>query len=179
MALTPVVLALNASGFATAQKVAAALGAQLHGREGRVAQADAFFANTLDHARDLFTAGVPIVGVCASGILIRAVAPLLADKTTEPPVISVSDDGTVVVPLLGGHHGANRLARDIAVALGGTAAVTTAGDVSLGVSSGEPPPGWALVNRVGAKYARAFPLYTSDAAYEGSAVSGYGDFHQH
>ena len=39
MALTPVVLALNASGLATAQKVAAALGAQLHGREGRVAQA--------------------------------------------------------------------------------------------------------------------------------------------
>ena len=42
MALTPVVLALNASGFATAQKVAAALGAQLHGREGRVAQPDIF-----------------------------------------------------------------------------------------------------------------------------------------
>ena len=155
MALTPVVLALNASGLATAQKVAAALGAQLHGREGRVAEADAFFANALDHARDLFTAGVPIVGVCASGILIRAVAPLLADKTTEPPVISVSDDGTVVVPLLGGHHGANRLARDIAVALGGTAAVTTAGDVSLGVSLDEPPQGWALVNRVDAQDAMA------------------------
>ena len=74
MALTPVVLALNASGFATAQKVAAALDAQLHGREGRVAQPDAFFVNALDHARDLFAAGVPIVGVCASGILIRAVA---------------------------------------------------------------------------------------------------------
>ena len=167
MALTPVVLALNASGLATAQKVAAALGAQLHGREGRVAQADAFFANTLDHARDLFTAGVPIVGVSASGILIRAVAPLLADKTTEPPVISVSDDGTVVVPLLGGHHGANRLARDIAVALGGTAAVTTAGDVSLGVSLDEPPQGWALVNRVDAKDAMAALLAGGGAAILG------------
>ena len=155
MALTPVVLALNVSGLATAQKVAAALGAQLHGREGRVAQPDAFFANALDHARDLFAAGVPIVGVCASGILIRAVAPLLANKTTEPPVVSVSDDGAIVVPLLGGHHGANRLARDIAVALGGTAAVTTAGDVSLGVSLDEPPQGWALVNRLDAKDAMA------------------------
>ena len=167
MALTPVVLALNASGFATAQKVAAALGAQLHGREGRVAQPDIFFANALDHARDLFAAGVPIVGVCASGILIRAVAPLLANKTMEPPVVSVSDDGAVVVPLLGGHHGANRLARDIAVALGGIAAVTTAGDVSLGVSLDEPPQGWALVNRLDAKAAMAALLAGGGAAVLG------------
>ena len=52
MALKPVVIALNASGLATAQKVAEVLGAQVHGREGRVAQADAWFANALDHARD-------------------------------------------------------------------------------------------------------------------------------
>ena len=102
MALTPVVLALNASGLARAQTIARALDAPLHGRTGRVGQADAFFDNALDHARDLFAAGIPIVGVCASGILIRAVAPLLNDKTQEPPVVSVADDGSVVVPLLGG-----------------------------------------------------------------------------
>ena len=103
MALTPVVLALSRSGEDTAHRIAAALGAQVHGRKGRVDRADAYFANALDHARDLFAAGTPIVGVCASGILIRAVAPLLADKKNEPPVVSVSDDGAVVVPLLGGH----------------------------------------------------------------------------
>ena len=105
MAVKPVVLALSASGEEVAHRVAAVLGAQVHGREGRVAKADAFFPNALDHARDLFAAGVPVVGVCAAGILIRAVAPLLADKTAEPPVIAVSDDGAVVVPLLGGHRG--------------------------------------------------------------------------
>lgn len=144
MAVTPAVLALSRSGEATAHRVAAALGAPVHGREGRVGKADAFFANALDHARDLFAAGIPIVGICASGILIRAVAPLLADKRTEPPVLSVSDDGAVVVPLLGGHRGANRLARQIAEALGGKAAVTTAGDVALGVALDEPPEGWVL-----------------------------------
>ncbi|MCR9115038.1 MAG: precorrin-3B C(17)-methyltransferase, partial [Rhodobacteraceae bacterium] len=77
MAVTPVVLALSRSGEAVAHRVALLLGAQVHGREGRVAQANAFFANALDHARDLFVAGVPVVGVCASGILIRAVAPVL------------------------------------------------------------------------------------------------------
>ncbi len=151
MAVKPVVLALSRSGATTAARIAEAIGASVHGRKGRVDSADAFFDNALDHARDLFAAGTPIVGVCASGILIRAVAPLLADKRTEPPVISVSDDGAVVVPLLGGHHGANRLARTISDALGGTAAVTTAGDVALGVALDEPPAGWRLVNPEDAK----------------------------
>lgn len=93
MALTPVVIAINSSGIATAKKLASVIGVKVHGREGRVLDADCFFENTLDHARDLFAAGTPIIGVCASGILIRAVAPLLNNKFVEPPVISISDDG--------------------------------------------------------------------------------------
>lgn len=169
MALTPVVLALSRSGEAVAHCVAKALGAQVHGRDGRVDQADAYFPNALDHARDLFAAGVPIVGVCASGILIRAVAPLLADKATEPPVLSVSDDGSVVVPLLGGHRGANRLAAKIAEALSAVAAVTTAGDVALGVALDEPPAGWRLVNPDDAKGAMAALLAGGGATVSGDA----------
>ena len=140
----PVVMAVSGAGAGVARRVADALGVPMHGRAGRVAGADVEFAHALDHAREMFAAGRPVIGVCASGILIRAVAPLLADKRAEPPVVSVSDDGAVVVPLLGGHRGANRLAREIAGVLGGTAAVTTAGDVSLGVSLDEPPSGWVL-----------------------------------
>ncbi|KQI71915.1 precorrin-3B methylase [Loktanella sp. 5RATIMAR09] len=169
MAMKPVVLALSRSGEATAHKVAAVLGAQVHGREGRVDRADAFFANALDHARDLFAAGAPIVGVCASGILIRAVAPLLADKTTEPPVISVSDDGAVVVPLLGGHRGANKLSATIAQALDAISAVTTAGDVALGIALDEPPAGWRLVNRTDAKAAMAGLLSGGGVEVNGDA----------
>jgi cobalt-precorrin 5A hydrolase/precorrin-3B C17-methyltransferase len=153
--MTPVVLALSASGEAVAHRVATLIGALVHGREGRVARADAYFPNALDHVRDLFAAGVPIVGVCASGILIRAVAPLLADKTTEPPVISISDDGAVVVPLLGGHRGANRLAATIAEGLNATAAITTAGDVAMGVALDAPPAGYRLANPQNAKSAMA------------------------
>lgn len=155
MAVKPVVLSLSRSGDETAHRVARVLGAQVHGRQGRVSQADAFFDNALEHVRELFVAGVPVIGVCASGILIRAVAPMLADKTSEPPVISVADDGSVVVPLLGGHRGANRLARDIAQALGAVAAVTTAGDVALGVALDEPPAGWVLANPENARAAMA------------------------
>ncbi|WP_439154134.1 precorrin-3B C(17)-methyltransferase [Yoonia sp.] len=170
MAMKPVVLALSRSGEAVAHRVAALLGAQVHGREGRVDRADAFFPNALDHARDLFAAGVPVVGVCAAGILIRAVAPLLVDKTVEPPVIAVSDDGAVVVPLLGGHRGANRLAARISQGLDAVAAVTTAGDVALGVALDEPPKGWRLVNRADAKGAMAALLGGGGAHMCGDAA---------
>jgi cobalt-precorrin 5A hydrolase/precorrin-3B C17-methyltransferase len=136
-------MAVSGSGADVGRRVADALGVPLWGRAGRV-EADESFANALDFAREMFAAGRPVIGVCASGILIRAVAPLLSDKVSEPPVISVSDDGVVVVPLLGGHRGANRLARQIAETLEGVAAVTTAGDVALGVSLDEPPVGWRL-----------------------------------
>ncbi|NOR62032.1 MAG: precorrin-3B C(17)-methyltransferase, partial [Rhodobacteraceae bacterium] len=149
--LTPIILCLSRAGEATAHRVAAALNAPVHGREGRVEKADAFFPNALDHARMLFQAGHPIIGVCAAGILVRAVAPVLADKHTEPPVIAIPDDGSTVIPLLGGHHGANRLAKQIAEALQSHAAITTAGDVSLGITLDEPPAGWRLANPEDAK----------------------------
>ncbi|MEJ1999410.1 MAG: cobalamin biosynthesis protein, partial [Maritimibacter sp.] len=151
MALTPVILCLNSAGADTAHRLAEALNAPVHGREGRVEKADAFFPDALEHIRTLFAAGTPIIGVCASGILIRAVAPLLADKRSEPPVLSIADDGSVVVPLLGGHRGANRLAREISDLLSGQAAVTTAGDVALGVALDEPPLGYRLQNPDDAK----------------------------
>lgn len=170
MALTPIILALSKSGEPTAHAIAQALGFQVHGREGRVDNADAFFANALEYARDLFAAGIPIIGVCASGILIRGVAPLLADKTAEPPVISVSDDGKVIVPLLGGHHGANRIARDIADALQGVAAITTAGDVALGVSLDEPPLGYRLQNPEDAKSVMSMLLSGGGVAWKGTPI---------
>ena len=175
MAVKPVVLALSRSGEATAHRVAGLIGADVHGREGRVDQAAAFFPNALDHARDLFAAGVPVVGVCASGILIRAVAPLLADKTTEPPVVSVSDDGAVVVPLLGGHRGANRLAAEIAEGLGATAAVTTAGDVAMGVALDAPPAGYRLANPEDAKAAMANMLSGSGVRVTGDNIFDVDD----
>ncbi len=175
MAVKPVVMALSRSGEKVAHRVAAALDCAVHGREGRVDQADAYFANALDHARDLFAAGVPIVGVCASGILIRAVAPLLSDKRSEPPVLSVSDDGAVVIPLLGGHRGANRLAGEIAKALDATAAITTAGDVALSVALDVPPMGYRLANLDDAKSAMAAMLAGEGVTVTGENIFGIED----
>lgn len=168
----PVVMALSRSGETVAHQIAAALGVSVHGREGRVERAERFFTNALDHAQELFAAGTPIIGVCASGILIRGVAPLLNDKRAEPPVVSVSDDGAVVVPLLGGHRGANRLAREIAEALSAVAAVTTAGDVAMGVALDEPPLGYALANPSDAKGAMAAMLSGAGVSVQGENIFG-------
>ncbi len=168
MAVEPVVICLSKSGEDVAHRIAAALGFQVHGRQGRVTTADAYFPDALDHVRGLFGAKVPVIGVCATGILVRAVAPLVADKLTEPPVISVADDGGVVVPVLGGHRGANRLARRIAAILKGTAAVTTAGDVALGVALDEPPAGWTLANPGNAKSVMMALLSGATARLQGA-----------
>lgn len=69
------------------------------------------------------------VVVAASGVVIRAVAPLLIDKTVDPAVVTVDPHGRYAVSLLSGHlGGANDLARAVADILGGQAVITTATD---------------------------------------------------
>ena len=146
----PAIIALTQGGLPTARRLNLNE-AEVHGLAGRVEGAEMTFSDTIAHLGELFSQGRPIVGVCAAGILIRAVAPLLADKRAEPPVIAVAEDGSAVVPLLGGHNGANRLAHEIAKTLDTTAAITTAGDIRLGVALDDPPAGWSVFNPRAAK----------------------------
>ena len=161
----PAILALSRGGAQTARM----LGFELHGLKGRVEAADVHFDDMMAHTALLFASGRPVIGICAAGILIRAVAHLLGDKTSEPPVIAVSEDGRTVVPLLGGHRGANRLAREIAAMLGTTPSITTAGDTVFGVALDEPPTGWRLANPQDAKSAMAAMLEAGGASVSGEA----------
>jgi len=146
------VVVLGPSGLALGRRLAAELpDAMLHGYAQRVADAAIRFDDMAGHLCRLFESGETIVAICASGIVIRSLAPLLADKRSEPPVVAVAEDGSVAVPLLGGHHGANDLARAIARLTRGIAAVTTAGDVSLGFALDDPPSGWRVANPAAAK----------------------------
>ena len=165
----PAVLAFNAAGAAIARRAADAIGGDALGLAGRVEGLDGSFEDPSAEVRELFRAGRPIVGVCASGILIRLLAPLLKDKRSEPPVIALSDDGETVVPLLGGLTGADRLARKLAAALGGAAALTGAGARRFGVILEAPPPGYALVNPDDAKAITSTLLGGREARLEGSA----------
>jgi len=67
-----------------------------------------------------------IVAMMSTGIAIRSIAPLLHDKWDDPCVVAVSPDGRFAVPLTGGHHGGNDLAREIAEKTGAVAVISTA-----------------------------------------------------
>ncbi|QGG90408.1 precorrin-3B C(17)-methyltransferase [Agrobacterium sp. MA01] len=167
----PVVVILSASAASLGRRIAADIGGELHGAAARVEEADLRFASAKDHVQTLFAAGRPIIAVMAAGALIRLLAPLLSDKHAEPPVIVVAEDGSSVVPLLGGHHGANDLARQIATAIGAHAAITTAGDLKFGLALDQPPEGYVLVNPERAKVVMAELVAGAGARLEGETAA--------
>jgi cobalt-precorrin 5A hydrolase/precorrin-3B C17-methyltransferase len=65
----------------------------------------------------------------ATGATVRLVAPLLADKRTDPGVVCVDEARRFAVALAGGHEGgANALATRVAALLGAQPVITTASD---------------------------------------------------
>ena len=92
--------------------------------------------------QQLFLENRPIIAMAASGIVIRCLAPVLNNKHQEPPVLAVAENGSAVVPLLGGHHGANFLANKIADILGIKASITTASDLLFRFGFDDWPMGW-------------------------------------
>ena len=168
------VVCLTQRALSTARKIASSLqGATVHGLRTRVStrDVDLAFDDTIAHLQQTFSTGHVIIGVCASGILIRALAPLLSGKWQDAAVIAVDESGDTFIPLLGGHHGGNRLARDLADRLGGFAAITTPGDAMLGLALDEPPAGWKLGTPDTVKPATAALLAGASARLEIEAGS--------
>jgi cobalt-precorrin 5A hydrolase/precorrin-3B C17-methyltransferase len=141
----PAIVILGNGSLATARKIQQVYpGALIHGLAERVEGADRIYHEFGATLRELYQQDTPIIALCAAGIVIRTLAPLLLEKGAEPPVLAVAEDGSAVVPLLGGLGGVNVLAREIAAALDVAAAITTRGELRFGTCLLNPPSGYAL-----------------------------------
>ncbi len=97
--------------------------------------------------RERWTEADGFVLVCATGIAVRAIGPLLADKAADPAVVVVDDGGRFAIALSGGHRGgANVLAREVAALVGAEAVVTTATD-GAGLPALDDLPGFTRRRR--------------------------------
>ena len=117
-------LAFTDRGAALAEKLCRALGGSLTAAHG-----DPEFS-----LHDWTAANFPrkdaLIFVGATGIAVRAVAPFLQSKATDPAVITLDEAGRYVIPLVSGHlGGANALAKEVAALCGGTAVISTATDL--------------------------------------------------
>ncbi|WP_137162489.1 precorrin-3B C(17)-methyltransferase [Pseudomonas asiatica] len=143
----PAIVILGQGSLATAQRIQQCYPqASIHGLEGRVEGADLCYTAFGDTLRGLYQQNTPIIALCAAGIVIRSLASLLSEKGVEPAVLAVAEDGSAVVPLLGGLGGVNVMAREIAEALGVAAAITTSGELRFGTCLLNPPQGYALAD---------------------------------
>ncbi len=118
-----------------AGRIAACIGAD------RVTYAEGIFPRLFSDYRE-------IVCIMSTGIVVRQIAPLLKEKWTDPAVVVVDAALRFAIPLTGGHHGANALARELE-RIGITAVISTATG-ALGLRSTEEiaaREGCRIVNR--------------------------------
>lgn len=115
------IIALTKGGLLLAERLAARLpGSELVRSRGKVQE-------TLARAWQEYDS---LICIMAAGIVVRAIAPLLRDKTIDPAVVVCDEQGRFAISLLSGHlGGGNALAKQIAALLGGQAVITTASDV--------------------------------------------------
>ncbi|MGI5976626.1 MAG: cobalt-precorrin 5A hydrolase [Candidatus Limivicinus sp.] len=167
------VFAFSRQGCRTAERIAGCLNnynAELYAPE-RLAEGD--FGQiphpSADFYGELFTGCDALVFVGACGIAVRAAAPHVKSKLTDPAVLSVDELGKFVIALLSGHiGGANRLAKFIADKLGALPVISTATDINgkFSPDSWAAEHGCAIADMAAAKAVSAailegdVPLYT-------------------
>ena len=97
-----------------------------------------YHKNVIQTVNNIFNKYDCIIGIMASGILVRSIAPHVTSKLSDPAVLLIDDNANFVVSLLSGHFGgANDLTIKIAGILDSTPVITTSTDVNnkIGIDS--------------------------------------------
>lgn len=123
-------------------------------------------------SRQMFEEGRAMIFIGAAGIAVRAAAPWVKDKLSDPPVVVLDEKARFAVPILSGHvGGGNRLALQIGEWLGSTPVITTATDVNglFAVDVYAAQHGLVITDRREAKAISA-------AVLEGERIGFFSDF---
>lgn len=117
-----IIVALTEAGLRLAERLSKVM--QTNNKLNEVWYKPKPFAENVQQA---FRQQQPLIMICATGIVVRTLAPVLAGKLEDPPVLVLDEQGQFVIPLLSGHEGgANELARHVAGWLDGQLVMTTA-----------------------------------------------------
>ena len=131
-------------------------------------------SSALDWAEEMFSQKRALVFVGATGIAVRAIAPWVKDKLTDPPVVVMDELGHFAIPLLSGHvGGANELALQLAGWVGAVPVITTATDIN-GLFAGDV---FAARNKLEITDRQAAKA-VSASLLEGRKVGFFDDFRQ-
>lgn len=127
------VLSVSKTGAKLGAKIKEAIAEEvvLYERHGSESGKEAiYFKKTLSLVSEIFTKYDGIIFIMASGIAVRAIAPHVVSKASDPAVLVMDELGNHCISLLSGHlGGANDLARRIGLAVGADPVITTATDV--------------------------------------------------
>lgn len=97
-----------------------------------------YHKNVIQTVNNIFNEYDCIIGIMASGIMIRSIAPHVNSKLSDPAVLLIDDNANFVISLLSGHFGgANDLTLKISEILSSTPVITTSTDVNnkVGIDS--------------------------------------------
>lgn len=90
-----------------------------------------------------------IIGIMATGIMVRISCEFITDKTSDPAILVIDDDGNNVISLLSGHlGGANTLTKKIASLINSNPVITTSTDVHgfIGIDDLARQFHWKIMN---------------------------------
>jgi cobalt-precorrin 5A hydrolase len=127
------IISLTTPGHKLAQEISRNLE-----EDHTVLRMDLFHKNVAETLKSIITQYDCILGIMASGILVRGICPLIQTKIQDPAVLVMDENGQQVISLLSGHlGGGNDYAIKIASIMGADPVITTATDVQgkMGVDS--------------------------------------------